>query len=348
MKNQERVTLYVKEGITLLIEIIQRNYSYSTVGIVYEKEYQEDFYQIAKALANVGNKCQSLQLDEIKGADCFAEHVRFVLGIGTKKVALALQEIIGNRRFAFYCTEICPDYFSRGLFYEKALSFAQFAYFNTLIYGIENPKVLKSGYTTILSLLSSTLDIYCYKFLRPYKDIEIEVLIKQQKEFLFKSVDKTIYMKQQLTLIKNTVDYLNAYETTPLIYKIRKGEFESWTDKKEFILNYLLFYMGLIFTKWNINDMLIPSSASDLHSQLTTKVLLQQSTKILPAILNKAEINHISMVFRAMGEKFEDIDIKKEIQLIIRYSPYVEGFFREINNLGVLENIINHEENTRY
>lgn len=348
MTTLTKVNVYIKEGLDFLAELINRYYSYSTIGIIYELGHEEDFYAISKRLSKNGNRCQGIPLNRLESENMFAEHIRFVLGIGTKKMVYQVQKTISSKTFAFYCTEVCADYFTNGLFFDETCCFAQFAYFDIRYYGVQNTKVLKSGYTTLLSLLTGMLDLYCYRFIYPYRDVEMEVILEQQKDFIFNPVDKTKYMQSLLELIKRSVDYLSSCKAAPLIYKIRQSMVGDWSSKREFFLCYLLFYMGLIFTKWNINDMLIPSASLDSCNQLVTRVLLQQSDKIAQHMLNKAEINHIAMFFRAMGESFEDIDIVENISLIAQKASKVEGIFREINNIGVLEGIIGYEENTGY
>lgn len=348
MKMQRTKTnLHVKNGVELLADLIKASYCCLTVGIVYEDSQEESYNIISKQLIANGNKCRGLPLSRIE-EESFDEHIRFVLGIGSKKMVLKLQNKIQDKKYALYCTEIAPDYFTNGLFAKQRSQFAEFAYFDTLKCDIKDTQTLKSGYTTLLSLLASALDIYCYKFVLPYKDASVEVIIRELKSFLFKPVDMDYYLEGMLKLIKNTVDYMNTQNICPLIYNIRQNNFENWNYKKEFFINYLLFYLGLIFTKWNINDMLIPSTSSAESNQLLMKVLLQQGSKVCQSMLSRQEIRYVAMVYRAMGENFENINVKDNICLIIENSPYCEGLFREINNIGVIERLIDYEEYKRY
>lgn len=347
MSTRTKTNLHVKNGVVLLADLIKCSYSNGTVGIVYEDGEEEAFNKISRELFDNGNKYRGIPLSRIK-YDFFEEHIRFILGIGSKKMVHKLQSMVGERRYAFYCTEIAPDYFTNGLFMLNQSSFAEFAYFDTLKCSVKDTQTLKSGYTTLLSLLVSVLDIYCYKFVLPYRDSTVEVIIKELKSILFKPVDMDYYIESMLKIIKNTVDYMNAQNTCPLIYRIRQNSFKSWNYKTEFFIDYLLFYLGLIFTKWNINDMLIPSATSAEANQLLMGVLLKQSAKVSESMLSRDEISFISMVFRAMGESFEGIDVLDNICMIIENCPYCEGLFREINNMGVIESLINYEEHKRY
>lgn len=343
MSARTRTNLYVKNGIGDLSDIIKSSYCNGTVGIFYEDKEQETYCKIARLLTENGNKCKGLSVSQ-SITEKFEEHVRFIFGIGSKKIVFHLQNLYQEKRYGFYCTEIAPDYFSNGLLLGKKTSFAEFAYFDTLKYSIKDTQTLKSGYSTLLSLLASVLDIYCYKFVLPYKDISVEVIIKELKCFLFQPVDMDYFFEKMLNIIKNSMDYLNSQNVYPLVYRIREKNFNCWSYRKEFLIDYILFYLGLIFTKWNINDMLIPSATSAESNQLLMKILLKQSAKVTESMLSRDQISYISMVYRALGESFEDINIIESMNLIIENSPFCEGFFREINNIGVIESIINYEE----
>lgn len=347
MKSRTRTNLHICNGAQFLAELINNVYGTGSVGIVYEDKHKQTGGEISKLLLKNGNKVKSMPLSEYR-QHSFAEHERFILGIGGINIAKTLPQYMDEKLFAYYCLEIIPDFFAHGLLWRKEYTFAEFAYFDTLKCDIRDTKILRGAYVSLLSLLVSLADEHCCKFILPYRDSESEVLIKEIKSILLRPVDKDYYLSSILKIIKNAVEYLEAKKINPLIYRIRQKNFEDWSYEKEFFIDYLLFFLALIFTKWDINDMLIPSLTAKESNLMLTKILLKQEARIRQIMLSKEEMNHISMVFRALGNSFEDIDIMESFAAIIENASDEEGLFAEINSMGITERLIEYEEYQRY
>lgn len=346
MNTRTKTNLNIGKGFLPIAKMINSSYRGGKVGIIFENE--EDIISLSKALYELGNTVES-KIYTSCNEFTFKDNIRYFIGVGSEKICSILRLVAGDNYHCYYCHHISPEFFSNKLLGGEAKrNFAEFAYFDVDKINIMDTKILAEGYATIISLLISLLDIYCKDMLLPFRDIENEVLIEGIKKFLFKGEDKQEYLKEMLRLIKNSVDYLLKREQEILIYRIKEKYKINWNCQKEFFIDYLLFYLGKIFTKWRFNDMLIPASVPNNYENISIRVLLQKSQKIADKMLDKEQLKEISLNFRGMGFDFEDINIIEAFENIISTCPKTCGFFNEINNMGVIENIINYEKHKRY
>ena len=99
-----------------------------------------------------GNKVKSMPLSEYR-QHSFAEHERFILGIGGINIAKTLPQYMDEKLFAYYCLEIIPDFLPMAYCGGRNILFAEFAYFDTLKCDIRDTKILSGAYVSLLSLL---------------------------------------------------------------------------------------------------------------------------------------------------------------------------------------------------
>lgn len=344
MNNRTRTNFHIKKGKTLLLELVNIYYKRGTIGLIYDDE--KACREVSELLLRGGYEVKSVSVHDYR-LNTFAEHIQFFMGIGTREVTNPVRIAANKSKYCYYCTDISPLYFGNIYAEENSFSFAEFAYFDTTIISIQDTKTISKGYSTVVSLLVSLLDIYCRDLVLPYRNVELQVLVNEIKSFLFKTVDGDIFLEKMLQLIKNTVDCLTRKRLVPLVYQIEKASNQKWCTEKEFLVSYLLFYVGLIFTKWNFNDMLIPAAMHERNNKIRLRVLLNQSDLIASIMLTKEQMRYIAMVFRAQGNDFENIDVIEVISLIIKNCDS-KGIIGEINNMGVLERVIDYEEYKGY
>lgn len=344
MNNRTRTNLHLSNGKILFLELIGGYYKKGTIGIVYDDD--KKCREVSEALLKAGYGIKSVELGKLC-MNSFEEHIQFFIGVGTREVATPIRFVASHCRYCFYCTDISPLYFGSILHSDSSNSFAEFAYFDTAFISIQDTKIVSKGYSTMVLLLASLLDSYCKDIILPYRNIKLQVLVNEIKDFLFKAVDSDIFFVKMLQTIKNTTDYLTEKNIVPLTYQLESASRQKWSVEKEFLVSYLLFYLGLIFTKWNFNDMLIPAAMQKRENEIKLGVLLNQSDKISLVMLSKEQINHLAMVFRAQGNDFKNNSVIEAISLIIKHCDS-KGIIGEINNMGVLERLINYEEYKGY
>ncbi|HHU42994.1 MAG: hypothetical protein QM214_06405 [Bacillota bacterium] len=341
MTKRTRTNFYVANGLGKLKDLIYSCYKNGCVGIVYQDEEVLD--RVSKALYENGNTIKIKHVSEPE--DKFEDYVRYVIGAGDAKVIAKTRLVAQDNLYSFYACDIVPDFFSDGrLMNFSGKRFAEFAYFDTQIFDLKATNLMASGYATLFSLFISLYDIYCVSLHKPFKDSSLEMLIKKIKSFLLYKTDIDLYYQEMIDLIKKSVDWLNKSGEFPIVYRIRYEEKDTWSKNKEFFIAYLLFYLGIIFTKWNFNDMLIPSATPQIMQEDLARFIMCNPLLFEKLFITKEQLSYIAGVYRAMSDGFEDCNLYKALNLITRAGSQTNGLFAQIHKKGIIEGIVNYEE----
>lgn len=347
MNTRTRTNLHIGSQAGTFAELVSQNYKNGAVAIIYEQAHRALAESICDELYKKGNRSKLCETGS-QSATNFGEHIRFFIGVGGLEAIRAVRRAAKDMRFAIYATEILSDCFCDGSLSAEKNGFAEIAYFDDTIINISDTLTAAKGYCETLSMFYSLLDEYCIKMVLPYRHSALEALVAQYKSFFSKPVDKDYFLQTMLNLLKCGSEYFSAEQRIPLIYRIRNKYAAGESLSSRFFVCYLLFCLGIMFTKWNFNDMLIPAATQPFAEPGTVEVLKSQSAKISDCLFSRQELNAVSMVIRAMGVSLEGIDVAEHLAMIIEESRRSEGLANIINNTGVMERLINYEEHEGY
>ncbi len=347
MNTRTRTNLHIGKDTELFAELVSVTYKNGAVAVIFEQEHKELACRVADALFKKGNRTKLCEAHTARTMN-FGEHIRYFVAVGGLDAIRAVRKAAGDMRFSFYPTEIFADCFCDGMLSGEKSGFAEIAYFDSSIIDISDTLTAAKGFCEALVMYYSLLDDFCSGLLLPYKDAALEAMVKQCKNFIVKPADKDFFLPTMLHLLKGGAEYLSGKDRLPVVYRIRNKRAAAEALSSRFVIAYLLFSVGIIFTKWDFNDMLIPAAthtAAELDAQ---RALKQQSAKMSAYMLSKEELNSVALIFRALGVSLEDIDIGRHFSMIIEESRRAQGLTNIINNTGVIERLINYEENQGY
>lgn len=342
MNTRTRTNLHIGKNAELFAELVSVNYKNGAVAIIFEPQHKELACSVADALYKKGNRTKLCVASAAQTTD-FGEHIRYFVAVGGLEAIKAVRIAAGDMRFSLYPTEVFADCFCDGLLSGEKSGFAEIAYFDSSIIDISDTIIAAKGFCEALGMYYSLLDEFCVGLL-PYKDSALEAMVKQFKNFILKPADKEFFLSSMLNLLKCGAEYISGKDRIPIVYRIRNKFPAGESLSVRFVVGYLLFSIGIIFTKWNFNDMLIPAATQTAAGLDAQRALKQQFAKISAYMLSREELNGVALVFRAMGVSLENIDIGRHFSMIIEESRRAHGLINIINNTGVIERLINYEE----
>lgn len=347
MNTRTRTNLHIGKDAELFAELVSVTYKNGAAAIIFEQQHKELAWRVADALYKKGNRAKLCATSAAQATD-FGEHIRYFVAVGGLDAIRAVRKAAGDMRFSFYPTEVFADCFCDGLLSGEKSGFAEIAYFDSSIIDISDTLIAAKGYCEALMMFYSLLDEFCGGLLLPYKDSALEAIVKQFKNFIVKPADKDFFLSSMLGLLKGGAEYLSGKARIPVVYQIRNKCAAGESLSSRFVVGYLLFSIGIIFTKWNFNDMLIPAATQTASGLDAQRALKQQCEKISAYMLSREELNGVALIFRALGVCLEDVDIGRHFSMIIEESRRTQGLTNIINNTGVIERLINYEEHQGY